>query len=97
MPDLQDLSPYLRIEDDTFINNAVLQSNNELVLSYNWQDWADVTVDLSWLITEGSNIYIDSAILDGNQLTLSYNNDVSPIVVDLPQQVFTDTFIGSVT
>ncbi len=97
MPDLQDLSPYLRIEDDTFINNAVLQSNNELVLSYNWQDWADVTVDLSWLITEGSNIYIDSAILGGNQLTLGYNNDVSPIVVDLPQQVFTDTFIGSVT
>ena len=97
MPGLQDLSPYLRIEDDTFINNAVLQYNNELVPSYNRQDWADVTVDLSWLITEGSNIYIDSAILDGNKLTLGYNNDVSRIVVDLPQQVFTDTFIGSVT
>ena len=38
VPDLQDLSPYLRIEDDTFINNAVLQSNNELVISYYWQD-----------------------------------------------------------
>mgnify|MGYP002809654555 CR=1 FL=1 len=57
---------------------------------------SDVTVDVSALITEGSNIYIESAMVDGNQLTLNYDNEMSPIVVDLPEQNLTNSFIGSI-
>ena len=63
-PESSELRPYLLIEDGTFINNAVLEANDDLVLSYNKSDMSDVTVDVSALITEGSYIYIESAMVD---------------------------------